>query len=1330
MSTEFDEMAKGIARSITRRGALVHLGEHQRPSLAFSGRKAALAIQHGLPARCLGVAWLLALLLVPRGVFAQVSLFKDHDRDGVLDHIDNCPFTFNPKQEDVDGDGVGDSCDNCPHTKNADQADCNKNGKGDLCDPVLCALTFEPKEGEIKECDYDRKLCVVVGNLRLPDPCPPWWTWVDGCCPSIASGCPIPDFSLVLNHTNVILHQAADAYGFEAGDGFGLSIAMLPDLDGDGMPELAIGVPLASPNGLPTAGTVLFISGGDGHEIRRVNGPTTGGAFGVSILRYGTQGGVLIGAPGTNANALGAVWLVNALVGEPTIFASSTIAGDGFGSRLAYAGTNYAIGAPGLLLNPPRIGRVHLLSATGNTLYKLKSPDVNDGFGTAIHDIGDIDGVGGLLVGAPLANPGDRPEAGSAFLFSGTSLVGRWDGESPGDHLGMSVGGGGDIDGDGRADFILGAPGVDSAVAPDVGRAYVYSSRGDLLARYDGSATNGHFGHAVFLEHDENSDGVVDAVICASQQLFNDKLGANFTFPTARPRRPILEITSPAPGSIFFAPEAIVFSARLIDPDGVAGGVEFWTGTNSLGVQSVSPYSLMVTNPLPPPPSYTPEDSSNLYTAMLTVTSIPQQSNGSNAIHIPARPVSSFHRYYPQATASIPGLYNTGVSDTGIPQADDSLDVHYLLVGTSDIVGTPFVARASGGFPIPPWLGDNPDSAWIAPTASTIGGHAAAGQANFIYETRFDLTGFDPASAAIVGRWATDNEGLDILLNGVSTGNVNRDQFSAWTDFEVDHGFVSGVNTLTFVINNGPGEPNTASPTGLRVEMHSAALPCSLIVDNTADSGPGSLRAAIECANNSPGLDTITFAIPGNGPFAIVLLSPLPDIMDPVVIDGYTQSGATPNSLVAGDDAQLQIQIDGSIVVSGGLVIRGGSSTVRGLAINGVLAGPAILLASASNRVEGCFLGTDISGIGSIPNYYGISIQSAGFNIIGGTGLASRNLISGNQKAGIDIEGVGAVQTIVQGNYIGTDVSGDKGLGNGGPGILIALGAHNTHVGGMNPIAAYDLAAGNVIAFNAGSGVTVLDDQIGNQRTDGNGILGNSIFSNGHLGIDLTETFDGLKGDGPTVNDYCDADVGANKLQNCPILEFFCRFATDLKSRFWLHSNPSQVYRIEFFANSSVSSRGLAQGEKFVMATFVTNNVCDVTNLLSLALPSECHYYSATATDMSGNTSEFSPGTPCQTCVPPPCPDCPPPTNALTLQLSSGTGGSEVISYWSGRGYVLQTADSISGPWNSLTVGTMVGTNTQPLFEAHIAVTGVQQFFRLLNAPPCSGFPDALTTRR
>src|SRR5437867_1400081 len=86
----------------------------------------------------------------------------------------------------------------------------------------------------------------------------------------------------------------------------------------------------------------------------------------------------------------------------------------------------------------------------------------------------------------------------------------------------------------------------------------------------------------------------------------------------------------------------------------------------------------------------------------------------------------------------------------------------------------------------------------------------------------------------------------------------------------------------------------------------SEATSAQFTVTTDTDSGPGSLSEALTSANNNPGFDIINFAIPGTGPFTISLLSPLPDITDPVAIDGYSQPGATPNSLAIGNNAQLR----------------------------------------------------------------------------------------------------------------------------------------------------------------------------------------------------------------------------------------------------------------------------------------------------------------------------------------------------------------------------------------------------------------------------------------
>jgi len=95
------------------------------------------------------------------------------------------------------------------------------------------------------------------------------------------------------------------------------------------------------------------------------------------------------------------------------------------------------------------------------------------------------------------------------------------------------------------------------------------------------------------------------------------------------------------------------------------------------------------------------------------------------------------------------------------------------------------------------------------------------------------------------------------------------------------------------------------------------AYAATFTVTNTNDSGPGSLRQAITDANASLGLDTIAFNIPGLGPHTIQLLSGLPAILDPVVIDGYTESGATPNTNAPGMEinAVLKIELDGSLTI-------------------------------------------------------------------------------------------------------------------------------------------------------------------------------------------------------------------------------------------------------------------------------------------------------------------------------------------------------------------------------------------------------------------------------
>ncbi len=125
--------------------------------------------------------------------------------------------------------------------------------------------------------------------------------------------------------------------------------------------------------------------------------------------------------------------------------------------------------------------------------------------------------------------------------------------------------------------------------------------------------------------------------------------------------------------------------------------------------------------------------------------------------------------------------------------------------------------------------------------------------------------------------------------------------------------------------------------------------------DGACDDGTGSctLRAAIEEANANSGLDGVVFAIPGAGPHTIRPGSALPTITDPVVIDGYTQPGASPNTNGPGlgSNAFLLIELDGSNARqdANGLRISAGNSTVRGLVINR-FSGSGILLEVSARR--------------------------------------------------------------------------------------------------------------------------------------------------------------------------------------------------------------------------------------------------------------------------------------------------------------------------------------------------------------------------------------------
>ena len=221
-------------------------------------------------------------------------------------------------------------------------------------------------------------------------------------------------------------------------------------------------------------------------------------------------------------------------------------------------------------------------------------------------------------------------------------------------------------------------------------------------------------------------------------------------------------------------------------------------------------------------------------------------------------------------------------------------------------------------------------------------------------------------------------------------------------------------------------------------------------------------------------------------------------IDDPIVIDGYSQSGASPNTNPAelGSNAVLKIELDGSnagVELADGLSLNVGSSTIRGLVINR-FAQDGIVAVADGNVFEGNFIGTDVTGSSAAGNLdNGVQIRGAD-NIIGGNSAAARNVISGNGNNGVLIQGPGSTENRVEGNYIGIDATGTVAIGNN-VAVNISEGASHNIIGGKwgcdGPCNVISGSNGTGVSINNGAEHnTVRGDFIGNDAS-GTQPLGN-----------------------------------------------------------------------------------------------------------------------------------------------------------------------------------------------------------------------------------------------
>jgi hypothetical protein len=325
-------------------------------------------------------------------------------------------------------------------------------------------------------------------------------------------------------------------------------------------------------------------------------------------------------------------------------------------------------------------------------------------------------------------------------------------------------------------------------------------------------------------------------------------------------------------------------------------------------------------------------------------------------------------------------------------------------------------------------------------------------------------------------------------------------------------------------------------------QLEGRLLLAQFIVTSGGDDGqPGTLRIAIQNANATPGPDQIIFQIGSGGPVSIpVQGSPMPAITDPVMIDGTTQPGFTGTPLIQldgtllglGSGLEIAAGGDGTQIISlavtrmpqsgifintsgdnqlignyvgvdptgganagnagGGIVllnapnntIGGTTAAERNILSNNAGFNGGLLISgpsSVGNLVIGNFIGTDATGVTALPNQIGLIVSDASQTTIGGTAAGAGNVIAGNTTDGIQL--FGDTGTVIQGNLIGTNVTQNVDLPNGGNGI-IGQGTTGALIGGAT------LEARNIITASGASGIHL------ESSSDGNTIQGNLIGQN------------------------------------------------------------------------------------------------------------------------------------------------------------------------------------------------------------------------------------------
>ncbi len=314
-------------------------------------------------------------------------------------------------------------------------------------------------------------------------------------------------------------------YGGAANDRLGVSLSYVGDLNADGKPEFVAGAPENGNVFTIAEGYARVYNGATGLSLYVFNGGAAsdgfGSAVGASDVNNDGKPDILVGAPGagTGGNQSGKAYVYNGATGSTTPLFTFTglAAGEQLGAAIAGAGDVNADGFQDVIVGAPAAttskGLVRVYSGqNGSVLYTLNGVNNNDSFGSSVDGIGDVnaDGRSEFIIGSRLAG---------AKVYSGaTGLVLYTIAPVGNDRIGTSVAGCGDVNNDGKPDFIVGAPQDGSVFSPGTGYAKVYSgATGAVLFTVSGDSNGDRFGWTVAGGRDVDGDGRADFLVGADQ---------------------------------------------------------------------------------------------------------------------------------------------------------------------------------------------------------------------------------------------------------------------------------------------------------------------------------------------------------------------------------------------------------------------------------------------------------------------------------------------------------------------------------------------------------------------------------------------------------------------------------------------------------------------------------------------------------------------------------------------------------------------------------------------------------------------------------------------